>query len=130
MDDKTRSSKGSAAARLADRYSGLVQKVDAWIEGQPPTSLHVSDACFALGVSLRTLQRAFQKSVGMGPAQYLLVKRLNKARAALLAADPDSVNVTAIATGHGFWELGQFAKRYRQAFGEHPSQTLWQRHGR
>ncbi len=49
---------------------------------------------------------------------------MRAAHEALLSADPKVTTVTDIATAHGFFELGQFAARYRKAFGEVPSQTL------
>jgi AraC family ethanolamine operon transcriptional activator len=60
----------------------------------------------------------------MGPARYLTLKRLAAVRAALRQADPVATTVTDTAIQHGFWELGRFAKEYRQTFGESPSETL------
>jgi hypothetical protein len=37
--------------------------------------------------------------------------------------------VTGIATEFGFFELGRFAVRYRERFGEKPSETLARRLG-
>ena len=76
------------------------------------------------GVSDRTLRAAFHDVVGLSPKQYAIAQRLRAAHEALLAADPKVTTVTVIATAHGFFELGQFAVRYREAFGEVPSQTL------
>jgi AraC-like DNA-binding protein len=45
-------------------------------------------------------------------------------RRALKQADPDSTRVTDIATEFGFWELGRFAVKFRQIFGESPSAAL------
>lgn len=78
-----------------------------------------------LRVSVRTLENAFISATGMPPKKYLLHRRLNRARQALLAANPLEMDtVTTIALGLGFTELGRFAVRYRQFFGESPSQTL------
>jgi AraC-like DNA-binding protein len=49
---------------------------------------------------------------------------LNRARQALLASDSEEDKVTAIAAKLGFTELGRFAVRYRELFGESPSETL------
>jgi AraC-like DNA-binding protein len=45
----------------------------------------------------------------------------------LLRGDPRGCKVTNIASDLGFTELGRFAVRYRQMFGETPSQTLQRR---
>ena len=76
------------------------------------------------GVSERTLRSAFHDVLGLSPKQYAIAERLRAARAALLAADPETTTVTDIATEYGFFELGRFAGRYRHTFGEVPSQTL------
>jgi transcriptional regulator GlxA family with amidase domain len=78
------------------------------------------------GVSERTLRAAFHDVLGLSPKQYAIGQRLRAAREALCAADPATTTVTDIATTYGFFELGRFAGRYRNAFGEVPSQTLHQ----
>lgn len=60
----------------------------------------------------------------MGAHQYLWLRRMNMARRALARADIAQSTVTAIATEHGFDELGRFSVQYRKLFGEPPSQTL------
>ena len=78
------------------------------------------------GVSERTLRAAFHDVVGLSPKQYAIGQRLRAAREALCAADPATTTVTDIATTYGFFELGRFAGRYRNVFGEVPSHTLHQ----
>jgi transcriptional regulator GlxA family with amidase domain len=75
-------------------------------------------------VSLRTLQEAFRKHVGMSPTTYLKEVRLHRVRQTLLTAAPGTVTVTEVAHQWGFAHLGRFARRYRARFGESPSQTL------
>ena len=50
--------------------------------------------------------------------------RLNAVRSALKRMDSAQVMVADIANEKGFWHMGQFAKDYRQMFGELPSDTL------
>lgn len=88
--------------------------------GEP---LYVGDVCQALGVSGRVLHRICSEQIGMGPKQYLVLRRLHMAHRALRLAPPEA-SVTAIATQFGFWELGRFAVVYRSIFGESPSATL------
>jgi len=76
------------------------------------------------GVSERTLRAAFHEVLGRSPKQYAIDQRLRAAREALRVADPETTTVTDIATAYGFFELGRFAGRYRDTFGEVPSQTL------
>lgn len=84
----------------------------------------VADLCAATGVSERSLQYAFRDYIGMSPVTYLRLCRLNRARAALLEADPQASSVTEIAMHFGFEHLGRFAGDYRRLFDETPSATL------
>jgi AraC family ethanolamine operon transcriptional activator len=105
----------------------IVRKVEDWVSERRPESIHISDLCKALYVSRRTLQRAFTETLGMGPAHYLMLKRLSAVRFVLRTADPQTTSVTKVATEHGFWELGRFTLMYKRMFGERPSDTLNQR---
>lgn len=102
----------------------LVCKAEGWVKGHPNRPIRVADVCAAFDIPLRTLQRIFHETVGMGPAHYFVAMRLNQARVALLAGSPSTTNVTQIALDHGFKELGRFAGAYRRSFGETPSETL------
>jgi AraC family ethanolamine operon transcriptional activator len=105
----------------------IVRRAERWLDDEPPERLHVIDLCLALGVPLRTLQRAFQETLGVGPAHYLTFYRLHKVRGVLLNSDPTDTRVTDVAIDHGFWELGRFAGLYRRTYGERPSETLRRR---
>jgi AraC-like DNA-binding protein len=75
-------------------------------------------------VSLRTLQEAFRRNVGMSPMAYVQEVRLQRVHRQLRAAAPGTTTVTDVAHTWGFVHLGRFARRYRERFGESPSQTL------
>jgi AraC-like DNA-binding protein len=85
--------------------------------------LTVSELCRRAGVSAPSLYRGFMERFGIGPKQYLHVRRLAGARRALRSAPPDA-RVVDIANGWGFWHMGRFAAEYRRQFGELPSRTL------
>lgn len=86
--------------------------------------LRVARLCAMLHVSPSTLTKAFKSVTGVNPHAFFMRRRLNHARSILLSADPADEKVTAVASGLGFTELGRFAVRYREMFGESPSQTL------
>lgn len=79
------------------------------------------------GVSLRTLEYAFLDRFEMTPAAFLKARRMAAVRDELLRYGPDEEMVTDVMARWGFWHTGQFAKDYRLAFGELPSQTLRER---
>lgn len=83
----------------------------------------VADIARAAGVGVRALGRGFERHFGVSPQRYLQQYRLDRVREDLRAAAP-GVTVTAVAAQWGFWQLGSFAARYRERFGESPSQTL------
>ncbi|WP_342616516.1 helix-turn-helix domain-containing protein [Rhodoferax sp. GW822-FHT02A01] len=87
--------------------------------------LSVAELVAALDVSRRNLQYAFQDALGINPASYLRVERLNRVRRVL----GDAQSVTEAATRFGFWHFGHFATEYRSLFGELPSETFRRRRG-
>jgi AraC family ethanolamine operon transcriptional activator len=102
----------------------LVREVGRYVDASPHRPVHISEICAALGVSRRTLHRAFGDAMGMGPVSFLRRKRLCAIHAALKSADPTRTRVTDIAIEFGFSELGRFAAYYLRMFGESPSATL------
>lgn len=76
------------------------------------------------GVSIRAVSRGFRKRHGVGPMAFLKQRRLEAARAALLAAEPGHDTVTGIATQYMFADTSKFTAAYKSAFGELPSTTL------
>lgn len=90
----------------------------------------ISRLCAELRTSQGTLENAFKSTTGLSPLAFFQRRRLNHARSLLLRASPDEMNVTQIALGLGFTELGRFSVTYRSLFGEKPSETLWRRRPR
>ena len=85
--------------------------------------LTVSELCRRAGVSVPSLYRGFMERFGIGPKQYLHVRRLDGVRRELRSA-PSEVRVVDVANRWGFWHMGRFAADYRKQFGELPSQAL------
>lgn len=101
----------------------MVRFEDALVEHHEPL-LNLSALCSAIDVPERTLRACCAEFLGMSPARYHLLRRLNMARSALLRADPETTSVAGIARRHQFSQLGRFAVAYRGVFGEMPSFTL------
>jgi AraC family transcriptional regulator, ethanolamine operon transcriptional activator len=88
------------------------------------TSLDSATLCAAAGVSLRTLEYAFQENLGVSPAAFIRQLRLHALRRSLLASAAGESTVTELAYHLGFTQLGRLAQDYRRVFGEVPSATL------
>ena len=94
------------------------------LEQEDGTLMSVHDLATANRVSERTLRAAFKEYFGLGPVRYFQLLRLHRIHRALKAAAPEKVTVSQILLEHGEWAFGRFAARYRQLFGELPSDTL------
>ena len=102
----------------------LIRRVEDYLDTTGTRPVHVSEICAALGVSRRTLHRAFQEVFGLGPVSFLRHKRLCAVHSILRDSAPRSTTVSAVAMAQGFYELGRFAQYYHAMFGERPSETL------
>jgi AraC-like DNA-binding protein len=81
----------------------------------------MSDAAAAAGISVRTLQTAFQAHYGATPVAYLRRIRLEAAHLELTSAD-NILPVSEVALKWGFTHMGRFAEIYRKTYGLLPSQ--------
>lgn len=77
-----------------------------------------------VGLSVRAVQQAFQRTLEISPMAYLQQIRLERVRDALLTATPGTIAVGDIARAWGFTHMGRFAGTYAHHFGEYPSDTL------
>ncbi len=106
------------------RHLGIMKRFEQLLAENSYKPLYLAEICTATGASERVLRACCQEHLGIGPIQYLWLRRMHLARQALKLATPHTATVTQIATDHGFWELGRFANKYQLLFGEPPSVTL------
>jgi AraC family ethanolamine operon transcriptional activator len=114
----------SDTARLHMSATALVRSVENYIDTAGTRPVHISEICTEFAVSRRSLHRAFDEVLGMGPVTFLRHKRLCDIHSILRECDPTQTTVAKVAIEHGFIELGRFAYYYHALFGEHPSKTL------
>ena len=91
------------------------------IHADPAASITLGDLARTAGVGVRALTRGFEHRLGISPMRYLQQRRLERARSDLLDCRG---GVTEVAYRWGFGNLGDFALKYRERFGERPSETL------
>jgi len=100
-----------------------VRQIEEYIEAHWDQAINVETLAKIADTSERAIFRAFQRSRGYSPMAFAKMVRLRRARE-LLAAPSENNSVTAIAFRCGFANLGHFAREYREAFGQLPSETL------
>jgi len=130
---------GSLAGPSADRFQvditvsaapsskgGLsawqLRRIDSLIDAAPGESMTVSVLAQYVGLSPSHFARAFKLSRGTSPARWLLLKRLELAKALLIETDQP---LAEIAAACGFLEPSHFTKRFRQVVGVTPG--VWRR---
>lgn len=101
-----------------------VKRVMDAVQERPAEAYDAGRLAQLAQVSVRTLQDAFRRHVGMSPMAYVYDVRLQRVRDELRAAGPGGTTVSDVAHRWGFVHLGRFASRYRERFGETPSRTL------
>lgn len=103
--------------------SATVRRVEDHIEAHWNEAVNVEALVDVTGVSARAIFKAFQRHRGYSPMAFARMVRLKRARDKLSTKDPDT-SVTGVAFSCGFANVGNFARYFREAFGEYPSETL------
>lgn len=104
------------------RRQDVVRRVREIVTEQPLEYLGVERLCSELHITRRTLQNCFQDSLGISPASYLRLVRLNAVRRELRSASGERT-IGDLAARWGFWHMGHFSQDYKALFGETPSHT-------
>ena len=102
----------------------VVRRIEEFIEANWQRPITIERLAAEAGVSTRAIFRAFERSRGYSPMAFAKAIRLKRAREILTSGDP-CVSVTAAAFKSNFASPSRFAKNYREAFGELPSETIF-----
>ncbi len=103
--------------RLATSNRYVIQAVEQ-METHIEDPLRTSDIADLLGISLRELERAFQKALKNTPGAYYRRMRLEKSRKLLQQTD---LSVLDVAVSCGFTSSAHFSRCYREHYGHPPS---------
>lgn len=118
----------TAALARGPEESGIapwyVKRVEEFIELHADKPLSIADMTAIAGVSERAMYNGFRTWRGTSPKSYLKAIRLDRARTELLGRRAKTGTVSDIARACGFRHMGNFARDYRDRFGEQPSDTL------
>ena len=101
----------------------VVRRLEQYIEAHWREPLSIDRLVAETGVSARSIFRAFDRSRGYSPMAFVKAVRLRHARTMLVSGDP-GISVTTTAFQCNFSSPGHFARDYREAFGELPSETI------
>lgn len=93
------------------------------LQSHPERAHTIHDLARRVNVSVRTLQRGFQR-LGTTFQDLLQDVRLGRVHDELRAADPDMVTVIDVMIRWRTPPTGHYFTRYRQLFGESPEETL------
>lgn len=113
----------SVGGRPAYSRHEVIRRANDCLAAAGEKSLSIQQFAHACGVSERTLREVFKQCFGVSPLRYLQIRQLHQVRRSLLT-DRDIRKVSDALTRHGTWEFGRFARRYRDFFGELPSETF------
>ncbi len=110
-----------AAPQVAPYY---VRRAEQYVSENFMKPISVKHLEAATGVSARTLYYGFKQYRGASPLKYLKRVRLMRARRHLLEAQLHGGRVGPIAATVGYVNKSQFARDYKDYFGESPTATL------
>ncbi|ODR99969.1 hypothetical protein AUC68_02355 [Methyloceanibacter methanicus] len=107
-----------------DRTLQTVREAASYMDANVEFPITMSEICLALNTNIKALERAFLRTYGLGPKQYLLKKRLSKLRQLLICGSDREHALMDAYLSCGLFHFGRAAQNYKAFFGELPSLTL------
>ncbi|MDY1004563.1 helix-turn-helix domain-containing protein [Curtobacterium sp. CFBP9011] len=104
--------------------TGRVRSAIEYMHAAAHTPITTTDVAEHVGLSIRGLQQAFQRQVGIAPNAMLRGIRLDRVRDELREGTPADTTVASVAVQWGFAHLGRFSAAYARRFDEYPRDTL------
>lgn len=104
---------------VANRLRDAIRFIELHARERPAVRA-IADAA---GLSERSLQDVFVRTLGVTPSRFLRDHRLDEARRALLHGAGEG-GVADVARAWGFSNPGRFATAYRERYGEGPGATV------
>jgi AraC-like DNA-binding protein len=107
-----------------DATTDTLRRAVGFINANAGLDISLADMAAASHVTVRAVQLAFRRQLGVTPTQYLRRIRLDLAHQDLIRADPTAATVTSVAARWGFASSSRFAAYYHRTYGIPPSHTL------
>ena len=96
-----------------------IARVDSYIDDHLGEPVSIDELAELLGCSKYYFLREFKKQVGVTPYQYLVTRRLAKAKTLLLAP---RATIAGVAAALGFNDQSHFTRSFKKEFGITPGQ--------
>jgi len=100
----------------------VLRRVCEYIEANLDKNVSLQVLAGIAGLSTSHFARAFRRSEGVSPHDYLVRRRVQRALELLAGTD---LPLSAIAQTLGFSDQSHFTRRFRQHFGVTPSSYRW-----
>lgn len=104
-----------AGARLTPRQ---IRAVQAYVEEHLEHPITLAESAAVAGLSSFHFLRAFKQSMGVTPGQYVLDRRMERARSLLMSS---KLSIAEVGISVGFDYSSHFARAFRRAVGTTPS---------
>lgn len=98
-----------------------IRRARDWIHANITDPIGVSDLLTLTGCGRRSLEAGFRKYLGVSPARYIVCEKMKEIRE-VLKQNP-ALSVSDVAFAFGFSHPSHFTRKYKELFGELPSET-------
>ncbi len=115
---------GCAKNKVIKEKHFLYLEVRAYMHTHLYEPINIEEIAKKFNLSERSLRNYFKEELNTSPKQYLTALRLTKIRGEFQVLKKEKGLVEKTARRFGFHHMGQFAKAYKDFFGELPSETL------